>query len=79
VWGVLMGTFVIFGLDLAVLKNIDFFNKYPGSSAIFSGVLIVLIVMFYPGGLIRLFSDIKTLIKSGVEKWKVYRYGKDYK
>ncbi|MBN2878463.1 MAG: branched-chain amino acid ABC transporter permease [Clostridia bacterium] len=79
VWGVLMGTFVIFGLDLAVLKNIDFFNKYPGSSAIFSGVLIVLIVMFYPGGLIRLFADIKTLIKSGIEKWKVYRYGKDYK
>ena len=34
---------------------------------------------FYPGGLIRLFTDIKTKIVSGVEKWKVYRYGKDYK
>ena len=79
VWGVLLGTFVIFGLDLAVLKNIAFFNQYPGSSAIFSGVLIVLIVMFYPGGLIRLFTDIKAKIVSGVEKWKVYRYGKDYK
>jgi len=79
IWGVIMGTFVIFGLDLAVLKNIAFFNKYPGSSAIFSGVLIVLIVMFYPGGLIRLFTDIKLKIKTLIHKWKVYRYGEDYK
>ena len=79
IWGVIMGTFVIFGLDLAVLKNIAFFNKFPGSSAIFSGVLIVLIVMFYPGGLIRLFTDAGAKIKTWVQKWKVYRYGKDYK
>lgn len=78
VWGVLLGTFVIFGLDLAVLKNIPFFNQYPGSSAIFSGVLIVLIVMFYPGGLIRLFTDIRNKIKVWNYKWKVYRYGKDF-
>lgn len=79
IWGVLMGTFVIFGLDLAVLKNIAFFNNYPGSSAIFSGILIVLIVMFYPGGLIRLFTDIRIKLKVLVTKWKVYKYGKDYK
>lgn len=79
IWGVIMGSFVIFGLDLAVLKNIDFFNKYPGSSAIFSGILIVLIVMFYPGGLIRLFTDLKIKIKTWVHKWKVFRYGEDYK
>lgn len=79
IWGVIMGSFVIFGLDLAVLKNIDFFNKYPGSSAIFSGVLIVLIVMFYPGGLVRLFTDIKIKIITWVHKWKVFRYGEDYK
>ncbi len=78
IWGVIMGTFVIFGLDLAVLKNIAFFNKYPGSSAIFSGVLIVVIVMFYPGGLIRLFTDIKVKIKSLIQKYKVYKYGENY-
>lgn len=75
VWGVMLGTFVIFGLDLAVLKNIDFFNRYPGSSMIFSGVLIILIVMFYPGGIVRLFTDIRALISSLVRKWKVYKYG----
>lgn len=79
VWGVMMGTFVIFGLDLAVLKNIAFFNKYPGSSAIFSGILIVLIVMFYPGGLIRLFTDIKTKFTVWTYRWKVYKYGKNFK
>ncbi len=78
VWGVLLGSFVIFGLDLAVLKNIAFFNKFPGSSAIFSGVLIVLIVMFYPGGLIRLFTDLRMKFKVWNYKWKVYRYGKDF-
>lgn len=83
IWGVILGTFVIFGLDLAVLKNIDFFNKFPGSSAIFSGVLIVLIVMFYPGGLVRLFTDtinkIKHMLFKLINKWKVYRYGKDFR
>lgn len=78
VWGVIMGTFIIFGLDLAVLKNIDFFNKFPGSSAIFSGLLIVLIVMFYPGGLVRLFTGIKMKLKSCIYRWKVYKYGKDF-
>lgn len=70
VWGILLGTFVIFGFDLAVLKNIDFFNQYPGSSMIFSGVLIILIIMYYPGGLIRLFHDVKAKFtkKKSVEK-----------
>ena len=64
VWGILLGSFVIFGLDLAILKNIAFFNQYPGSSMIFSGVLIILIIMFYPGGLIKLFNDIKVKLLS---------------
>lgn len=64
IWGVLLGTFIIFGLDLAVLKNIAFFNKYPGSSMIFSGILIVIIVMFYPGGIAGLFSSISQKIKN---------------
>jgi len=64
IWGVLLGTFIIFGLDLAVLKNIAFFNNYPGSSMIFSGVLIVIIVMFYPGGIMGLFNNINAKINS---------------
>lgn len=76
VWGSILGSFVIFGLDLAVFKNIDLFNKVPGLSMIFSGVLIVLIVMFYPGGLIRLFQQLGQLFKKLLHKWRVYRYGK---
>ncbi len=77
IWGVLLGTFIIFGLDLAILKNIAFFNNYPGSSMIFSGILIIIIVMFYPGGLVRLFNDISIRVKALRYKWKVYKYGKD--
>lgn len=72
IWGVLLGTFIIFGMDLAVLKNIAFFNKYPGSSMIFSGILIVIIVMFYPGGITGLFTNIKTKIKSSKYKKEVH-------
>lgn len=76
VWGVIMGSFVIFGLDLAVFKNIDLFNQIPGLSMIFSGALIVLIVMFYPGGLVRLFQQLNQWRKQLVYKRKVYKYGK---
>ncbi|MDY0277529.1 MAG: branched-chain amino acid ABC transporter permease [Acholeplasma sp.] len=81
IWGVLLGTFVIFGLDLAVLKRFAFFIKYPDASLIFSGLLIILVVMFYPGGLIRLFSDLKKIISKKLnnlkKKWREKKYGKD--
>lgn len=76
VWGAILGSFVIFGLDLAVFKNIELFNKIPGLSMIFSGVLIVLIVMFYPGGLVRLFQQLNMQRKKLVYKWRAYKYGK---
>lgn len=81
IWGVLLGTFVIFGLDLAVLKRFQFFIKYPDASLIFSGLLIILVVMFYPGGLIRMFSDLKNFtIKTKdklIKKWREYKYGEE--
>jgi len=62
--GVIMGSFVVFCLDLAILKNIAFFQKYTAASTIFSGLLILLIVLKYPGGLMKGLRN----IKSGVEK-----------
>jgi branched-chain amino acid transport system permease protein len=59
IWGILLGTFVIFGLDLAVFQRFQLGNY----SIIINGVLIILVVMFYPGGLIQLFGDIKKGIK----------------
>ncbi len=81
IWGVGLGTFIIFGFDQLVLKSIPFFQTYGNASYIINGALIILVVMFYPGGLIRLFKDlslkIKVLYKKILTTWKEYRYGKD--
>ncbi len=73
IWGILLGTFVIFGLDLAVFQRFGLGNY----SVIINGVLIILVVMFYPGGLIQLFGDIKKWIKNISLKVKERKYGKD--
>lgn len=59
IWGILLGTFVIFGLNLAILQPLNL-GSY---SIIINGLLIIVVVMFYPGGLIQLFGDIKKLFK----------------
>ena len=59
VWGVLAGTFLIFGFDLAILQIIQFFQQNSNASIIFSGALIILVVMFYPGGISQMLVNIK--------------------
>ncbi|MDY0074491.1 MAG: branched-chain amino acid ABC transporter permease [Acholeplasmataceae bacterium] len=71
IWGILMGTFVIFGLDLAIFQRFQLGNY----SVIINGILIILVVMFYPGGLIQLFGDIKKFIKKMKAKWRERKYG----
>jgi branched-chain amino acid transport system permease protein len=79
--GIILGTFMIFGLNLAILQNIPFFQNNPDAVWIINGLLIILVIMFYPGGLIRLFQAIKYSIISRYKKikhaWRVYRYGED--
>lgn len=79
IWGVLLGAFVIFGLKDLVFIHIPFFNKFSNAYLMVNGALIILVVMFYPGGIIRLFSDLKRLILKLYhfikKKWREYRYG----
>ena len=81
IWGVLVGTFIIFGMKDLILVKIPFFQTYKNAHLMFSGALIILVVMFYPGGVIKLFTDLKALVIKGYNKlitvWKEYRYGKD--
>lgn len=75
--GAILGSFVIFCLDLAVLKNIAFFSKNSSASLIFTGVLIVLIVVKYPGGMMHLWIVFTNSIKKLFAKWRMYKYGPD--
>jgi len=73
--GVLIGSFVVFTIDLAFLRNLSFFQQYPQASLFFNGFIIILIIAKYPGGLIRLLGTIKFTVQALFYKGKVYLYG----
>jgi branched-chain amino acid transport system permease protein len=81
IFGIVLGTFMIFGLNLALFQEIPLFVQNPALTLVFNGVLIVIVIMFYPGGLIRLVNTLKfklvQLVKNLKLKWREYRYGKD--
>lgn len=72
---IMMGSFVIFALDLTVLRNIPFFVRFPSASMILSGILMILIFAKFPGGLSRLVNEIRGFIWRLFAKWRLYRYG----
>lgn len=73
--GVMAGSFVVFTIDYAFLKNIEFFQKYPQASLFFNGILIIIIIAKYPGGLIRLLGAIKYGVKGLFAKRRLHKYG----
>ena len=75
--GTAAGVMVVFGMRPFVYDHIPFFRTYPDAPYIFNGILIIIIVMFYPGGLARLPYDIMNISKKLYKKWRVYRYGQD--
>ncbi|MCV2232315.1 branched-chain amino acid ABC transporter permease [Paracholeplasma manati] len=70
IWGVTLGTFVIFGLKDIVLKQIPFFRDNGNAVYFFTGALVILIVMYYPGGLVKLFGDLKIKAQGWIKTWK---------
>jgi branched-chain amino acid transport system permease protein len=66
IWGVLIGTFIIFGLDLMVFQSIPFLSggSFANFSYVISGVLIIVVIMYYPSGLIGLFKKMVYKIKT---------------
>lgn len=84
IWGVFAASFIIFGLkDLVLAQIIERYNLDPQSYLLFNGALIIVMIMFYPGGIAKLFTDVKNLFVKLFKKIRsIYRevkYGKDYK
>jgi branched-chain amino acid transport system permease protein len=67
IFGTFLGVIIIYGVPKLWLE--DLFTNLSGVAYIFSGILIIVVVMFYPYGLIHLPQDIKKLIS----KWKLKR------
>lgn len=60
-FGTVMGAFIIYGIPNLFLK--DTLSGFPGFSFIFSGVLIILVILFYPYGVVHIGLDLKKLFR----------------
>lgn len=74
-WGTLFGTFFVFGLQTTVLSKIEFFQTNPAVTVLFTGILMVVIVMFFPGGFAEIVLRIRIAIMNLMKKWRVRKYG----
>jgi branched-chain amino acid transport system permease protein len=59
IFGTALGAFIIHGVPELYLK--DIFSGNPEFSYIFAGVLIIVVIMFYPNGTIYIGHDVKML------------------
>ncbi len=59
--GPIFGSLIVFGIPELVFKNVPFLSAIDGLPYIFTGVLIIVVVLFYPNGLIYIGHDIKKL------------------
>ncbi len=77
IWGALFGTFVMYGMETVVFNNIPFLAENPVIITFVSGILVIIVVMFYPGGLAQLVLELGGKIKKLRSKIREARYGKD--
>lgn len=77
IWGTVGGTFIIYGIDKMFLQDIAFFRENPTLITLFCGILVVVVVMFYPGGLAQLVLEIRYKLTLLRKKRREARYGKD--
>ena len=77
VWGAVFGTFIMYGVNLVVFSQIPFLAKNPLLITLISGVLVIVIVMFFPGGLAQLLLEAKGKINKLKQRIKEDKYGKD--
>ena len=77
IWGAVFGTFVMYGIELVIFNQIPFLAKNSLIITLVSGVLVIFIAMYYPGGLAQLLLEAKTKTKAFTKKIKEGIYGKD--
>ncbi len=61
IYGTILGVFVVFAVPDLFLKQIPYFGSMPGFAYIVNGILIIVVIMYYPNGLIYLGNDMKKL------------------
>ncbi len=57
--GTILGAFIVFGVPDLILKRLPIIGSIDGAAYIFNGLLIILVILFYPNGLINMRYDIQ--------------------
>lgn len=68
IYGTVLGAFIVFAVPDMFLKQIPYFNQISYS---LNGLLIILVIMFYPNGLVYIFKDIRNVWRKVIGKGKV--------
>ena len=76
-WGTAFGTFVIYGLQSMFLSKIQFFIDNPAFITMVTGVLIIVVVMFFPGGFAQMVVSLRSYFKKKSVERRLREYGKD--
>ena len=61
--GPIIGSFIVFGVPQLILSRLPVIGDIPGLALIFNGILIIVVILFYPQGLVYIGHDIKRLFK----------------
>lgn len=80
IWGSLFGVLLVFGISnifAIVITDNTIYNMISPYISVIVGVLIILVVMFYPGGLAQLMGEISQKIKKAIKRRREKIYGKD--
>ena len=62
-WGTTFGVFIIYGIQSMFLSKIDFFQENPAFITMITGALIIVVVMFFPGGFAQIARQAVAWIK----------------
>ena len=70
IWGTVIGAFVVFGVPDLILKRLPVIGGIDGMAYIFNGILIIVVILFYPTGLVSIkysFNKWRSKLKKGKE------------
>lgn len=67
-WGTTFGVFIIYGVQSMFLSRIPFFVENPAFITMITGVLIIVVVMFFPGGFAQIVSQFAGWVKGKLRK-----------
>lgn len=59
--GPIVGAFIVFGVPELILKQLPVIGNIDGLAYIFTGILIIIVILFYPQGLMEVGKDLKKI------------------